>query len=142
VHLRAALLIEFVLTGIAAVIAAVSDVHPNELSGDSIVALLAFGMGIRNAAVRRIAVPDLTTTVLTLTLTGLAADSRLAGGTSRGTGRRVSAAATMLAGAVAGALMLKTSIALPLSCAAVIALIAGTSYAEVVRRELRRIGMG
>ena len=84
VHLRAALLIEFTLTAIAAVIAAVSDVHPNELSGDSIVALLAFGMGIRNAAVRRIAVPDLTTTVLTLTLTGLAADSRLAGGTGQG----------------------------------------------------------
>ena len=132
-HLRAALLIEFTLIAIAAVSAAVSDVHPNELSGDAIVALLAFAMGIRNAAVRRMAVPDLTTTVLTLTLTGLAADSRLAGGTGRGTGRRVSAAGTMLAGAIAGALMLKTSIALPLSCAAVIALIAGTSYAEVAR---------
>ena len=142
VHLRAALLIEFTLTAIATVIAAVTDVHPNELSGDSIVALLAFGMGIRNAAVRRIAVPDLTTTVLTLTLTGLAADSRLAGGTGKGTGRRVSAAGAMLAGAVAGALMLKTSIALPLSCAAVIALIAGTSYAQVARREQGRTGMG
>ena len=76
-HLRAALLIEFTLTAIAAVIAAVTDVRPNELSGDAIVALLAFAMGVRNAAVRRIAVPDLTTTVLTLTLTGLAADSRL-----------------------------------------------------------------
>jgi uncharacterized membrane protein YoaK (UPF0700 family) len=98
-------------------------------------------MGIRNAAVRRIAVPDLTTTVLTLTLTGLAADSRLAGGTGQGTGRRVSAAGAMLAGAVSGALMLKTSIALPLSCAAVIGLIAGTSYAQVARRNQRRIGV-
>jgi uncharacterized membrane protein YoaK (UPF0700 family) len=136
-HLRAALLIEFTLVAIAALIAAVIDVHPNELSGDSIVALLAFAMGIRNATVRRIAVPDLTTTVLTLTLTGLGADSRLAGGTGRGTGRRVSAAGTMLAGAVAGALMLKTSIVLPLSCAAVIALIAGTSYAQVARHTQR-----
>ena len=142
VHLRAALLIEFTLIAIAAVIAAVSDVHPNELSGDAIVALLAFAMGIRNAAVRRIAVPDLTTTVLTLTLTGLAADSRLAGGAGKGTGRRVCAAGAMLVGAVAGALMLKTSIALPLSCAAVIAVIAGTSYAQVARREQRRTGMG
>ena len=32
-------------------------------------------MGIQNATARRLAVPDLTTTVLTLTLTGLAADS-------------------------------------------------------------------
>jgi uncharacterized membrane protein YoaK (UPF0700 family) len=142
VYLRSALLFESTVTAVAAVIVAVSHVHPNELSGDLIVALLAFGMGIRNAAVRRIAVPDLTTTVLTLTLTGLAADSRLAGGTGRGTGRRVSAAAAMLAGAVAGALMLKTSIALPLSCAAVIALIAGTSYAQLARREQGRIGMG
>jgi uncharacterized membrane protein YoaK (UPF0700 family) len=116
----------------------VSDIHPNELSGDSIVALLAFGMGIRNATVRRIAVPDLTTTVLTLTLTGLAADSRLADGTGRGSGRRLSGTATMLAGAVAGAVTLKTSIALPLSCAAVIALIVGTSYARVSRRQKPR----
>ena len=138
VHLRTALLIEFTLIAAAAVIAAVSDIHPNELSGDSIVALLAFGMGIRNATVRRIAVPDLTTTVLTLTLTGLAADSRLADGTGRGSGRRLCATGTMLAGAVAGAVTLKTSIALPLSYAAVIALLAGTSYARVARREIPR----
>jgi uncharacterized membrane protein YoaK (UPF0700 family) len=49
-----------------------------------IVALLALAMGVRNATVRKIAVPDLTTTVLTMTLTGLAADSRLAGGDGRG----------------------------------------------------------
>jgi uncharacterized membrane protein YoaK (UPF0700 family) len=33
-----------------------------------VIALLAVGMGIQNATVRRLAVPDLTTTVLTLTL--------------------------------------------------------------------------
>jgi hypothetical protein len=38
-------------------------------------------MGIQNASVRELGVPDFTTTVLTLTLTGLAAaDSSLAGG--------------------------------------------------------------
>jgi uncharacterized membrane protein YoaK (UPF0700 family) len=133
VYLRAALLIEFTLIATAAVLAAVIDVHPNRFSGDAIVVLLAFAMGIRNSAVRRIAVPDLTTTVLTQTLTGLASDSRLAGGTGKGTARRVSAAATMLAGAVVGALMVKTSLSLPLSCAAVIALVAGTGYAKVAQ---------
>jgi hypothetical protein len=44
----------------------------------------------------------------------------------------------MLAGAVAGALMLETSIALPLRYAAMIALNAGASYAEVARRQQRR----
>ena len=44
----------------------------------SIIVLTAVAMGIRNAAVRKLGVPDLTTTVLTLTVTGLAADSSLA----------------------------------------------------------------
>jgi hypothetical protein len=44
------------------------------------ITVLAAGFGLQNATVRRSAVPDLTTTVLTLGLTGLAADSRLAGG--------------------------------------------------------------
>ncbi|MGG8408729.1 YoaK family protein, partial [Streptomyces sp. 12297] len=39
-----------------------------------VIALLAVGMGLQNAVVQRLAVPDLTTTVLTRTLTGLAAD--------------------------------------------------------------------
>ena len=71
----------------------------------SVIALLAFAMGIRNATVRRIAVPDITTTVLTMTLTGLAADSRLAGGDNNRAGRRSISVAAMLAGAVIGAAM-------------------------------------
>jgi hypothetical protein len=42
------------------------------------IVLTAVAMGLRNATVRHRAVPDLTTTVLTLTLTGLASDSTLA----------------------------------------------------------------
>jgi len=37
-------------------------------------------MGTRNAAVRKLAIPDLTTTVLTLTISGIGADSSLANG--------------------------------------------------------------
>ena len=33
-------------------------------------------MGVQNSSVRRLAVPDLTTTVLTLTVTGIGADRR------------------------------------------------------------------
>jgi len=60
-------------------------------------------MGVRNATIRRLAVPDLTTTVLTMTLTGLAADSALAGGDNRLAARRAAAVAAMLIGAFAGA---------------------------------------
>jgi hypothetical protein len=41
---------------------------------------LAAALGIQNSTVRHLGAPDLTTTVLTLTLTGLIADSALAGG--------------------------------------------------------------
>jgi uncharacterized membrane protein YoaK (UPF0700 family) len=70
-----------------------------------ILALLAAGMGIQNATVRRLAVPDLTTTVLTQLLTGIAADSRLAGGPNPRPFRRVTAVVAMLVGAVVGGLL-------------------------------------
>ena len=47
-----------------------------------LIGLLGSAMGVQNAAARKLAVPDLTTTVLTLTITGIAAD-RLVGTASR-----------------------------------------------------------
>jgi len=61
-----------------------------------------------------------TTTVLTLTLTGLAADSWLAGGHSPRAGRRVAAVGLMAAGALVGALLLRVDVALPVVVAAVV----------------------
>jgi uncharacterized membrane protein YoaK (UPF0700 family) len=75
-------------------------------------------MGIENAAARKLAVPDLTTTVLTMTLTGLAADSALAGGRSSKLGRRALSIAAMLLGArIGGLLVLKIDNAAPLALA-------------------------
>ena len=93
----------------------------------ALIATLAISMGIQNAAVRKLAVPDLTTTVLTLTLTGIAADSRLGGGSGPDAGsqagRRVTAIAAMLAGALAGAaLVLHARIWYPLLIALVLVL--------------------
>ncbi|QKW18153.1 DUF1275 domain-containing protein [Kitasatospora sp. NA04385] len=65
-----------------------------------VIGLLALGMGLRNATVRSLGVPDLTTTVLTMTLTGLAAEP----GSPRRR-RRVLAALTMLAGVVPGSVL-------------------------------------
>jgi uncharacterized membrane protein YoaK (UPF0700 family) len=62
-------------------------------------------MGVQNATVRRLAVAELTTTVLTMTLTGIAADSALVGGPGSRLGRRGLAFAAMFAGALAGALL-------------------------------------
>ena len=75
--------------------------------------------------------PDLTTTVLTLTITGVAADSSLAGGTGSKAGRRLTAVATMLAGALIGAVLVRhAQIWLPLVIALAVA-VAGAVAAYV-----------
>ena len=72
----------------------------------ALIVLLAVAMGLQNATARRLGVPDLTTTVLTLTLTGLAADSTLAGGKSPGLRRRLLATFAMFLGAAVGAFVI------------------------------------
>ena len=72
---------------------------------ESLLLLLANRVCLRNAVVRKLGVPDLTTTVLTLTLTGLAADSTLAGGKNPHPGRRLQATAVMFLGAAVGAFL-------------------------------------
>jgi len=100
--------------------------HPAQLY--TVIGVTALAMGIRNATVRSLAVPDMTTTVLTLTLTGLAADSTLAGGSNPRWPRRVAAVVAMAGGAAGGVLLLRHSLALPL---AVCACLAGASALTV-----------
>ena len=71
-----------------------------------LVAVLAVAMGIQNATARGLAVPDLTTTVLTMTITGIAADTHAAGGTGSRAGRRLISIAAMLGGALVGAVLI------------------------------------
>lgn len=104
----ATLLIETFLVAFALAVA-VSAIVPAPAGRYVIIAALSMAMGLQNATARRLAVPDLTTTVLTLTLTGLAADSSLAGGTNPRYGRRVIATASMFLGAAIGALVLLRS---------------------------------
>jgi uncharacterized membrane protein YoaK (UPF0700 family) len=85
----------------------------------AIIALTALAMGYRNATIRQLKIPDITTTVLTLTITGLAADSRLAGGVNLNLGRRVLSVAMLAGGAALGALLvLRSGLVLPLLLAA------------------------
>ena len=64
-----------------------------------LIALTALAMGTRNAAVRKLAIPDLTTTVLTLTITGIGADSSLADGNNPRLARRGASVTAMFLGA-------------------------------------------
>jgi uncharacterized membrane protein YoaK (UPF0700 family) len=102
--LAIAILIKLGLVGAALVISAIAMVDAG-LVQYGLIALLALAMGLQNATARALAVPDLTTTVLTLTLTGLAADSTPAGGTNPRWARRLLATAAMLLGAAVGAFL-------------------------------------
>ena len=116
---------------------AVVEIREDDISAYVAIVLLALAMGVRNATVRTLAVPDLTTTVLSLTLTGLAAESPPAGGTGRGSARRIAAVGAMLLGALAGALLLRVGIVLPLAVAALLALATWLVYVPAARREVR-----
>jgi len=87
----------------------------------ALIAVLGISMGIQNATARKLAVPDLTTTVLTLTITGVAADSAAVGGAGSAAGRRLVAVTVMFVGALAGAaLVLHVHIVAPLLIALVV----------------------
>ena len=115
-----ALLLELGLVAVAGVVALGLPVGGGGARRYVVIGLLAAALGLQNATVRRLAVADVTTTVLTLTLTGLAADSWLAGGHSPRAGRRVAAVGLMAAGALVGALLLRVDVALPVLAAALL----------------------
>lgn len=114
-----AIALETAFVGAAAVVAFAASSVSVGWARYATIAILALAMGIRNAVIRRLAVLDMTTTVLTMTLTGLAADSTLAGGSNPHVGRRIGAVLAMLIGAVIGAsLLLHRGAALPLAISA------------------------
>ena len=121
------LLLELGLVAVAGVVALGLPVGGGGARRYVVIALLAAALGLQNATVRRLAVPDVTTTVLTLTLTGLAADSWLAAGHGPRAGRRLAAVGLMAAGALAGALLLRVDVALPVLAAAVVIALAAVA---------------
>jgi uncharacterized membrane protein YoaK (UPF0700 family) len=99
----------------------------------TLIGLLALAMGGQNAVVRRLAVPDLTTTVLTLTVTGLVADTT----PTSVRGRRLISVLAMLAGALTGGVLLRwVTLAAPLwLAAALLVACAAGAYAATDRAE-------
>jgi uncharacterized membrane protein YoaK (UPF0700 family) len=87
-----------------------ADLLEKSFQSFALIGLTALAMGTRNAAVRKLAIPDLTTTVLTLTITGIGADSMLANGNNPRLTRRVASVASMFLGAALGAVVIHYSI--------------------------------
>jgi uncharacterized membrane protein YoaK (UPF0700 family) len=113
---------ETALVASVLVLSAAGGLHASGGGGRYGAALtLAAAMGIQNATARSLAVPDMTTTVLTLTLTGLSADPALGSGKRTAPWRRIASVSAMPAGALAGA-----ALVLHVSATAAIGLATGT----------------
>ncbi|HEY3759229.1 MAG TPA: YoaK family protein [Solirubrobacteraceae bacterium] len=103
--LRAANAAQMILIGAAVLLASLAVEPPVRATRYSLIVLLALALGVQNAAAQRLSVPDLTTTVLTRTLTGLASEAGLVGGAGSKLGRRLVAVSAMLLGALIGGLL-------------------------------------
>jgi uncharacterized membrane protein YoaK (UPF0700 family) len=134
--LNRAIEIEAVLLLMATIVAASAgtktEISPNLTYG--LIVLMALAMGVRNAVVKKLAVPDLTTTVLTLNVAGIASDSSLAGGADPRWRTRVTAVITMFAGAATGAMLLRYGVFAPLGAGSIL-LLAVLAWMDAVGSE-------
>ncbi|MER5893488.1 YoaK family protein [Streptomyces sp. NPDC001876] len=135
-QLQHALLVETAFVVAATVVTLTSGEPYTGAARFTLIALLGLGLGVQNAASRALAVPDLTTTVLTLTITGVVADSRLAKGPGRRAGPRILSVVAMLAGALAGAVaVLGGHPTLPLLITLVFLVLASTAAIRFARSD-------
>jgi uncharacterized membrane protein YoaK (UPF0700 family) len=126
--LRAANAAQIVLIAAAVLLASLAAEPLARGTRYALIVLLALALGVQNAAAQRLSVPDLTTTVLTRTLTGLASEATLVGGGGSKLGRRLVAVGAMLLGALLGGLLvLHVSVAAALGLA--LALVCATGLA-------------
>ncbi|MDQ0822396.1 uncharacterized membrane protein YoaK (UPF0700 family) [Arthrobacter sp. V1I7] len=124
-----------------AAVAAVLFVHAPQAEDPvtlGVTGAMATAMGVQAATARHLSIKDVTTVVVTSTLTGLAADSRLGGGTGVHWGRRLGAVLLILAGAAAGAALLHVHAGLGVLLTAVLTVaVAVTGGVARARRQRR-----
>jgi len=110
-----------------------SDLLEHSFHPFALIALTAVAMGTRNAAVRKLAIPDLTTTVLTLTITGIGADSSIANGNNPRLARRVESVVAMFLGAALGAVIIRYSISAALWLGTAISTLCSAAWFRALR---------
>lgn len=97
--------IEIVLLVVSSILAGTGVLRYHDNTKLILIGVLAITFGLQHTTARQFGIQELTTTVLTSTIVGLGADSRLAGGTGAREKLRISVVLTMCAGAVVGATM-------------------------------------
>ena len=118
----------------AAVWLGIGGVRTGTPTAFGITALLAAAMGAQAAVARGIAVKDVTTVVVTSTLTGLAADSWFGARADQPWRRRVAAVALIGLGAVVGTLLLAYGPWAGVALTAVLTLVVAVTIAVTHRR--------
>lgn len=109
--------IEWMLLVVAVVLSVVLSPAGDDQASRLVVGVLAGAMGLQNAMLRVHGLPDVATNVMTLTMTGVIADSRLAGGNNPNWQRRIGSVGTFFAAAILGAAMLRFPVWVPLAVA-------------------------
>jgi len=110
-----------------------SDLLEHSFQPFVLIVLTALAMGMRNAAVRKLSIPDITTTVLTMTVTAIAADSSLAKGNNPRFARRFGSILALFFGAAVGAVLIRYSIAAALGLATAISAICSAALFRALR---------
>ena len=105
---------------IAAMICGLYEPNGKETLGRAITGLLALGMGLQTAILRRHGVQDLATNVMTLTRSALLAESLLGEGSRPNVLRRVMSIACFFSGGVIAAAMVRFGTSYPLGLAALL----------------------
>jgi uncharacterized membrane protein YoaK (UPF0700 family) len=128
-HLHLGLGLELVAVSFALVVGLTGSVQVTDRR-DVVIGLLAIAMGVQNAVVRRMALSEANTTVLTTSLGSLAADLVAVGGRPPRAGRRIATVACIFVGAVVGALLQRHGVGWPLAFALALVVLAGGALAR------------
>lgn len=113
-----------ILAAVATVLLLV-PVPGQSLGGVAAAATIALVMGAQASIARFLAVTDMTTVVVTSTITSYASETLFMGGLAWFTHRRLWAVVAIFAGALAGGLMMKLHISVPVYVAAAVTLACG-----------------
>ncbi|MEO7351487.1 MAG: YoaK family protein [Marmoricola sp.] len=113
------------------------DVEIGSPTAYVLTALLAAAMGLQASVARHLAVKDVTTVVVTSTITGLAADSRLGAAVGQPWGRRSAAIVLIGTGAGVGALLLTVSLTLSVAVPAALTVLVATAGGLLTSKERR-----
>jgi uncharacterized membrane protein YoaK (UPF0700 family) len=115
-----ALSLEVVLLAALSVLAGSGVLDYQDNSKLFLIAGLAVAFGLQNATARQLGVQELSTTVLTSTISSLGFDSRLGGGTGEREKLRIAVVLTICAGAAVGASMTRFAVAGVIALAAAV----------------------